>query len=451
MKLLAAIAATSLCMVASAMSLGLRMAILDGSGIEDAETKKWTVAFDANGGLIYDSDTISYIEVEDGTEIGGFPGIDRPGYYFIGWFTEKDGGKQIDENLVISEDATYYAHWVFQHNGIIHERVEDCEFEYIGSAQSPLLDGDILHLPFGFPWGGITYREIDLGTFGCINFANGNDGYIWVADGMDSTGRCIFIEQSEHSLTVRWGDDGTATAEGIANASITLYDDGSFALNYGDNDNALGQGFDFYHDNIDWYPTSIYCTLTSNKRVLIEVEWTESDPIPDIGNEPTAEQIQSAFEGAADCERLMRHITNGVEYAAFRTWVENAFGTDFTQRQMIKDSAYAWLSFALDADALIVGAPKQGDLKIDAFKPSTTRGAFDFEISVENISIGEGATAANLAEVFAIEGSTTPNGTYSSDDVEVTFGTPSNGNVKCTARAKDATKTLFFMKVKMNP
>lgn len=451
MKLLATITATSLCMVASAMPLGLRMAILDRGEVEAVEPPKWTVAFDANGGLIDDCDTVSYIEVEDGVEIGGFPGIDRPGYYFIGWFTEKDGGNQIDENLVISEDATYYAHWAFPHNGIIHEKVENCEFEYVGSMQSPLLDGNILRLPFDFPWGGRTYREIDLGTFGCINFANGNDGYIWVADGMDSTGRCIFIAQSEHSLTVRWGDDGTATAEDIANASITLYDDGSFALNYGDNDNALGPSFDFYHDNIDWYATSIYCTPTSNKRVLIEVEWTESDPIPDIGNEPTAEQIQSAFEGSTDCERLMRHITNGIEYKAFRTWVENVFGTDFTQRQMIKDSAHAWLSFALDSNALITNVPKQGDLKIDTFKPSATSGAFDFEISVKDIAVGEEATAANLAEIFGIEGAETPNGAYSSSDVEVVFGTPQNGRVKCTAKPKGTAKTSFFMRAKMNP
>ena len=451
MKLLAAIAVTSLCMVASAMPLGLRMAILDGGEVEAVEPKKWTVAFDANGGLIYDCDTISYIEVEDGTEIGGFPGIDRPGYYFIGWFTEKDGGNQIGENLVISEDATYYAHWVLPHNGIIHERVEDCEFEYIGSAQSPLLDGDILHLPFDFPWGGITYREIDLGTFGCINFANGNDGYIWVADGMDSTGRCIFIKQSEHSLTVRWGDDGTATAEGVANASITLYDDGSFALNYGANDSALGQGFDFYHDNIDWYPTSIYCALTSNKRVLIEVEWTESDPIPDIGEEATGMLVRSALEGFVDSERLTRHITNGYEYTAFRNWMENFCGFDFTKRQRVKDSIHAWLSFALDADTLIVNAPKLGDLKIEEFKPNATSGAFDFEVSVENIFIGEGATAANLAEIFGIEGSTTPNGDYSSNDVELSFGTPENGRVKCAAKPKDATNPSFFMKVRMNP
>ena len=451
MRLLATIAATSLCMVASAMPLGLRIAMLDGGEIETTEPTNWTVAFDANGGLIDDCETVSYIEVEDGAEIGGFPWAERAGYYLLGWFTERDGGNQIDENFVISKDATYYAHWVFQHNGIIHEKVEDCAFDYIGSVQSPLLDGDILHLPFDFPWGGITYREIDLGTFGCINFANGNDGYIWVADGIDSSGRCIFIAQSEHSLTVRWGDDGTATAQGVANASITLYDDGSFALNYGTNDDALGQGFDFYHDNIDWYATSIYWTQTSNKRVLIEVEWTDSDPIPDIGNKPTTEQIQSAFEGAADYERLLRHITNGVEYTAFRTWVENVCGTDITKRQRVKDSAYGWLSFALDADALIVSPPKQGDLKIDEFKPSATSGAFDFDISVENIPVGEGATAANLAEIFGIEGATTPNGAYSSSGVELSFGTPADGKVKCTARPKDTSQKSFFMKVRMTP
>ncbi len=66
-----------------------------------------SVTFDANGGEVSESTRL----IESGNTIGTLPEPNRTGYVFDGWFTESDGGKQINENTVITKDETYYAHW----------------------------------------------------------------------------------------------------------------------------------------------------------------------------------------------------------------------------------------------------------------------------------------------------------------------------------------------------
>ena len=39
------------------------------------------------------------------------PEITRPGYKFLGWYTERTGGRKIDPYEFVTEDVTYYAHW----------------------------------------------------------------------------------------------------------------------------------------------------------------------------------------------------------------------------------------------------------------------------------------------------------------------------------------------------
>ena len=175
------------------------------------------------------------------------------------------------------------------------------------------------------------------------------------------------------------------------------------------------------------------------------------DPIPVIGS-AVAKNLKEALYDAED-EQLKSIITTEAQYNNFRAWANGVVGTsDMAQRQMVKDSSFAWLSYALDLDSLITKAPVQGEVSIGRFTPNADEAkAFDLDVAIDGISIGANATAANLAEVFNVEGSTSPNGTYSSNDVEVSFGTPSEGKVKCTARPKDTTKTSFFMRVKMNP
>ena len=66
-----------------------------------------TITFDANGGTC----EVASMTVVKGTAIGDLPVPVRDGYDFNGWFTTLDGGTFITRNSVMSEDATYYAHW----------------------------------------------------------------------------------------------------------------------------------------------------------------------------------------------------------------------------------------------------------------------------------------------------------------------------------------------------
>lgn len=47
-----------------------------------------------------------------GEPFGPLPTPVRPGYIFDGWWTEKDGGTEFTADMIVLEDATYYAHWI---------------------------------------------------------------------------------------------------------------------------------------------------------------------------------------------------------------------------------------------------------------------------------------------------------------------------------------------------
>ena len=186
------------------------------------------------------------------------------------------------------------------------------------------------------------------------------------------------------------------------------------------------------------------------------VVWTPTavpaDPIPDIGDSPTAEEVKSALDGSADA-KLATHITGGDDYNAYRAWsqtVKKADGSASAGQQAVKDSANAWLSFALHTDKLIETAPTNGQMRIDTFAPATDTGNFDMTVSIEGIEIGSAATENHLKQVFGIEGSSALEpSSFSSENVSLEFGTPTGGKVKCTAVPVDKTAGSFFMKMKM--
>lgn len=75
-----------------------KVATLDGA---------YTVTFNANGGT--PSETKKYIEYNQ--VVGTLPTPTRKDYIFDGWFTEVDGGVEINENTVITNNIEFYAHW----------------------------------------------------------------------------------------------------------------------------------------------------------------------------------------------------------------------------------------------------------------------------------------------------------------------------------------------------
>ena len=84
-----------------------------------------TVTFDANGGTPSESTKT----VESGTAIGALPTPTRTGYMFDGWYTSRDGGSKVTENVIVTKDVTYYAHWrevkVAEINGIQYSSLQE--------------------------------------------------------------------------------------------------------------------------------------------------------------------------------------------------------------------------------------------------------------------------------------------------------------------------------------
>ncbi len=69
--------------------------------------KTYTVTFNANGGA-----GGSAVSRQHGSVLGTLPEPTREGYTFLGWFSAASGGTQVTASMVVTADATYYAHWV---------------------------------------------------------------------------------------------------------------------------------------------------------------------------------------------------------------------------------------------------------------------------------------------------------------------------------------------------
>ena len=171
--------------------------------------------------------------------------------------------------------------------------------------------------------------------------------------------------------------------------------------------------------------------------VIIRVEVSDDEDVP---------EYQTALEGAAD-ERLLQNITSDAEYASFQTWIGGLEGTTIEE---VKASPCAWLSYALGSASLIAFAPTSEDVRIVRFVPSGGTNAFDLSVSVAGVSVGSAATAANLGKVFAVEGAETlTESMFSTNSVNVAFGTPSDGLLKLSVSPKDLSAKSFFFRVKL--
>jgi len=174
------------------------------------------------------------------------------------------------------------------------------------------------------------------------------------------------------------------------------------------------------------------------------VVWIKDpEPIPEISKDS---EVAAALEGSVDV-KLSANIHTVAEYAAYRTW---ALGLEGVTAQQVKDSAYSWLSYALDTDALIVAVPKERDLTIDGFTQGSSSGVFDLSVSISGIAVGDNAMAANLKKVFDVEGTgLLDESEFKEENVDIEFGKPEGGKVKIKATPKDPTVKQFFMRVRM--
>ena len=89
---------TSYAIYRSVLNTDIYLSILEPSG-------SYTVTFHSEGGSNVNPMVRTYNE-----EIGPLPSPDRPGYNFVGWYTE-DGNTKITAETKVTEDIDYYAHW----------------------------------------------------------------------------------------------------------------------------------------------------------------------------------------------------------------------------------------------------------------------------------------------------------------------------------------------------
>ena len=183
---------------------------------------------------------------------------------------------------------------------------------------------------------------------------------------------------------------------------------------------------------------------------LSEVSWVPTqvlEPIPELPEKPTAEDVQSALAGSAD-SALLVHVTDAATYNAYREWALKIGPAE------VKSSPNAWVSFAVDSAALLEKVPTDEDLTIEEFKPTAAAGAFEFTVSVKDVTIGSDAAAENLKTIFGLEG--TPSlgsAAFDPKNVTIEFDEPKDGKLKFMAKPNtgdsQALPASFFMKMKV--
>ena len=103
--------------------------------------RKPDVTFDLQGGTI-DNES-KYIKVCDyGHAIGTIPTPVYGNQAFMGWFTEADGGTEIDSSTKVTGDITYYAHWgwkpTFETNGGSYLKYTDSDGTHFANPNYPV-------------------------------------------------------------------------------------------------------------------------------------------------------------------------------------------------------------------------------------------------------------------------------------------------------------------------
>ena len=174
------------------------------------------------------------------------------------------------------------------------------------------------------------------------------------------------------------------------------------------------------------------------------------DPLPALDGAATDGDAAAIITGLLDV-RLSEKVVGTAAYTAFRNWVDGKG----LSHMAVRDAPNAWLSYALDAPALMAKATllASEDVKIVSFDVGdggalgTTRPtSFALEIAIDGVSIGEDA---RLVEVLGVEGATGLNdAAFSSEGLTVTLQRTADGKAKATVTPA-GTPPTFFLRVKV--
>ena len=174
------------------------------------------------------------------------------------------------------------------------------------------------------------------------------------------------------------------------------------------------------------------------------VTWTPTDPLPALDAQAADGDAAAIVGGLLDV-RLSEKIVGTAAYGAFRNWVDGKG----LSHVAVRDAPNAWFSYALDAPGLMAKAAPLAseDVVIESIEPSrVTSGAFDLVVDIAGVEIG---MAANLAEVFGVEGATELNeSAFSSEGISFTLQRTADGKIKAMV-APVGSPPSFFLRVKV--
>lgn len=175
--------------------------------------------------------------------------------------------------------------------------------------------------------------------------------------------------------------------------------------------------------------------------------------LPVLLPDATAEQIAAALGEFVDAS-VTNKVTTWSEYMDFRQWVMTVkdSGGKFVGSDGVRASPYAWVSYALASETLLVKAITEDDLRVTSFVQDTNsvqHMSFDMSAAIKDVTPGASAKPAYLAEIFGVKGDDELKPSqFSEDDLSTTFSSPVQGELMLnTTVTKDSDQ--FFMKMKV--
>jgi hypothetical protein len=184
----------------------------------------------------------------------------------------------------------------------------------------------------------------------------------------------------------------------------------------------------------------------------------DAEVFPEVATNAGLEKVSAALAGTVDAH-IAANITNAIQYAAYRTWALSLTNEMVTART-VKESARAWLSYALGANALIEREITSNDLRIVSFTLVENSGnipaaQFSFEVAIDGVDIGGGTVEEavlkeNLKKVIRMEGAKAlSSDAFSSDNLDITFDSPVEGKARFTVKPPIDADNIYFMRVRL--
>ncbi|MBT1160625.1 InlB B-repeat-containing protein [Bifidobacterium sp. SO1] len=168
-----------------------------------------TVTFDANGGSALDAQ-----QVADGGTVNEPAAPTRAGYAFDGWYTAKDGGDRVVFPVVVTADATYFAHWT---------KLAEIKPVSIDDVKAAIIQGQTPDLPktvtVRYSDGtvkavGVTWNEPDWSAAkpgdvtvdGTVDGVTGLTAKAVVTVAADTSAPVIDVPQDQRDVTIKTGE-----------------------------------------------------------------------------------------------------------------------------------------------------------------------------------------------------------------------------------------------------